>query len=250
MLRKRGRGLNIRDDNADDALMTLPHHQSYAPDGSLISPRRRRRVNRVRRILMLGVSCLSVLVLASTGRIKLGFPWHLLSAPRGYKPEPFPSQASHLHEPRLGHRHFAPRTEERGEHELTSHVTNVKTAPSPQGLKGETKVDRNSVGTTSRDEPSLDHRTSGVQSPFNLTFVGNSTTNVICSNGQLGVLNDNYCDCPDGSDELTTSACSHLLVSRPVFRCEEGANATIIFASRVGDGIVDCPNGKDEQTPP
>jgi Glucosidase II beta subunit-like len=104
--------------------------------------------------------------------------------------------------------------------------------------------------TPLREETSLDHRTAGVRSPFNLTFMRNSSTHVICSNGRLGVLNDNYCDCPDGSDEVTTSACSHLLVSRAVFRCEEGANATIIYASRVGDGIVDCPDGSDERASP
>ena len=127
----------------------------------------------------------------------------------------------------------------------------MKTAPSPQALKDEAAKDHsNSMVTASREEPSLDHRTAAVQSRVNLTFVGNSTTHVICSNGQSGVLNDNYCDCPDGIDEVSTSACSHLLVSRAVFRCEEGANATIIYASRVGDGIVDCPNGSDERASP
>lgn len=245
MLRKRGRGLTIRDDNIDDPFMTLPHHQSYAPDGTLISPRRRRRVKRVRRILMLGVSCLSVLILASTGRIKLGFPWFHLSA-RGSGSKTEISPAHHLHEPLHGHRHVAPRAESRAEHEITSHDAKTKTAPSPVGLEHETEKHRNSKVTASREEPSPAHRTVGVPYPFNLTFVGNSTTRVLCSNGHPGVLNDNYCDCPDGSDEVTTSACSHLLVSRAVFRCEEGANATFIYASRVGDGIVDCPNGSDE----
>jgi Glucosidase II beta subunit-like len=196
---------------------------------------------------MLGVSCLSVLILASTGRIKLGFPWHLLFARGGDKTELSPSR--HLHEPRHEHRHFVPRSEGRVDHELASHDTIMKAAPSPQTLKDETEIakDHNSMVTPLRVETSLDHRTAGVRSPFNLTFVGNSSTHVICSNGQQGVLNDNYCDCPDGSDEVTTSACSHLLVSRAVFRCEEGANATIIYASRVEDGIVDCPNGSDER---
>ena len=60
-----------------------------------------------------------------------------------------------------------------------------------------------------------------------------------------GVLNDNYCDCEDGSDEPGTSACSGLLVGERIFRCRDEAD-TRIFASRVGDGRVDCPNGADE----
>jgi Glucosidase II beta subunit-like len=229
--------------------MTLPHHQSYAPDGSVLPTRRRRRVKRVRRILMMGVSCLSVLVLASTGRIKLGFPWHLLPARGGDKSEP--SSARHLHEPRLGHRDFAPRTGTRSEHELASHDTSTHSAPSPIALKDKLMEDRNSNKVPSRrEEPPPAHRTEEVQSPFNFTFVGNSTTHLMCSNGQSGVLNDNYCDCPDGSDEVTTSACSHLIVSRAVFRCEDGVNSTFIYASRVGDGIVDCPNGSDERKVP
>ena len=62
-----------------------------------------------------------------------------------------------------------------------------------------------------------------------------------------GVLNDNYCDCEDGSDEPGTSACSGLLVGERIFRCRDEAD-TRIFASRVGDGRVDCPNGADERT--
>lgn len=60
-----------------------------------------------------------------------------------------------------------------------------------------------------------------------------------------GLLNDNYCDCEDGSDEPGTSACSSLLVGERVFRCQDEAD-TRVFASRVGDGRVDCPNGADE----
>ena len=60
-----------------------------------------------------------------------------------------------------------------------------------------------------------------------------------------GLLNDNYCDCEDGSDEPGTSACSGLLVGERVFRCQDEAD-TRVFASRVGDGRVDCPNGADE----
>ena len=57
------------------------------------------------------------------------------------------------------------------------------------------------------------------------------------------IENDDYCDCLDGSDEKTTSACSG--ITEIQFDCKERP-AHLIFLSRVNDGIKDCPSGSDE----
>jgi hypothetical protein len=65
-----------------------------------------------------------------------------------------------------------------------------------------------------------------------------------CPDGGEGYLNDDYCDCEDGSDESLTSACSHLTVQSSTFHCLDGTGQ--IYASRVRDGIKDCLDGSDE----
>ncbi|KAI5451340.1 hypothetical protein NCC49_001934 [Naganishia albida] len=64
-------------------------------------------------------------------------------------------------------------------------------------------------------------------------------------------INDDYCDCPDGSDEPGTSACSHL-PGRKFWCANEGHVPSWVFASRVNDGICDpeCCDGSDEYDSP
>jgi len=64
-----------------------------------------------------------------------------------------------------------------------------------------------------------------------------------------GILNDDYCDCPDGSDETLTAACSHLLVGQKVFLCTAPSTGEAIklSTSRIQDGVFDCHDGSDEK---
>lgn len=63
-------------------------------------------------------------------------------------------------------------------------------------------------------------------------------------------LNDNYCDCADGSDEPGTSACSHLSKTPKAhvgFWCRNAGHVPeVISPMIVDDGICDCCDGADE----
>ncbi|KAI1305313.1 Glucosidase 2 subunit beta [Halotydeus destructor] len=57
-------------------------------------------------------------------------------------------------------------------------------------------------------------------------------------------LNDNYCDCADGSDEPKTGACPSFK-----FHCSKAdrdGRVVLVPSSRINDGICDCCDGSDE----
>ena len=59
-------------------------------------------------------------------------------------------------------------------------------------------------------------------------------------------VNDDFCDCADGSDEPGTSACAGI-ESAPRFYClNRGFRPTYLRNSVVNDGICDCCDGSDE----
>eukprot|EP01065_Artemidia_motanka_P021422 TRINITY_DN2559_c0_g1_i1.p2 TRINITY_DN2559_c0_g1~~TRINITY_DN2559_c0_g1_i1.p2 ORF type:complete len:666 (+),score=298.20 TRINITY_DN2559_c0_g1_i1:96-2000(+) len=67
-----------------------------------------------------------------------------------------------------------------------------------------------------------------------------------CGDGGAGKVNDDYCDCADGSDEPGTSACAGVGAGAKFWCANEGHKAESIVTSRVNDGICDCCDGSDE----
>lgn len=81
----------------------------------------------------------------------------------------------------------------------------------------------------------------------NEEIVSQEVVYVTCDDGEVtnAILDDNYCDCKDGSDEPSTSACSFSFPAQKLFNCLDPAS-TKIYLSRVNDNVCDCPNGMDE----
>jgi len=135
------------------------------------------------------------------------------------------------------------------DHQEANKVPNEKSPSAADGAAGQ-QINRG-IGEAQNEKkepvvlPSARQRRQQQQQKISIT-----REKVPCPDGSTGYLNDDYCDCSDGSDESMTSACSHLLVERKTFPCKTDKTAqgtTLrIFSSRVNDGIVDCPDGSDE----
>ncbi|KAH9788981.1 glucosidase 2 subunit beta [Citrus sinensis] len=90
-------------------------------------------------------------------------------------------------------------------------------------------------------------------SPQDENYYKTSSNTIKCKDGSKKFaktqLNDDYCDCPDGTDEpafemwvIGTSACPN-----GKFYCQNaGHSPLMIFSSKVNDGICDCCDGSDE----
>ena len=60
-----------------------------------------------------------------------------------------------------------------------------------------------------------------------------------------GWVDDGFCDCADGSDEVSSAACS-ARAAPDAFFCLDGGLSQRLPTSRVDDGVCDCCDGSDE----
>ncbi|XP_061981908.1 glucosidase 2 subunit beta-like isoform X3 [Populus nigra] len=82
--------------------------------------------------------------------------------------------------------------------------------------------------------------------PQDENYYKTSSNTIKCKDGSAtftkAQLNDDFCDCPDATDEPGTSACPG-----GKFYCRNAGHAPLfLFSSRVNDGICDCCDGSDE----
>jgi len=87
-------------------------------------------------------------------------------------------------------------------------------------------------------------RLRGVQTSFLSMYVPSKP--FMCLDGSMTIpfeyVNDDYCDCRDGSDEPGTSACPN-----GRFFCENKGHTGVVIPSHlVNDGVCDCCDGSDE----
>ena len=77
-----------------------------------------------------------------------------------------------------------------------------------------------------------------------------SSTTYKCDQGQrllqINQVNDDYCDCEDGTDEPGTSACPQ---NPHGFFCSDDRIPRTLPSSMVNDGVCDCCDGSDEILP-
>ena len=64
----------------------------------------------------------------------------------------------------------------------------------------------------------------------------------------ISALNDDFCDCKDGSDEFGSAACSTVSLDGGRFYCDNfPSRPRYLYSSRVHDLICDCCDGSDER---
>jgi protein kinase C substrate 80K-H len=92
----------------------------------------------------------------------------------------------------------------------------------------------------------------GVDPALKHLYASSSSSAFVCDGNAktipLSRVNDEYCDCDDGSDEPGTSACAGRRESRGFYCVNAGATPLTVPASRVDDGVCDCCDGSDETT--
>ena len=90
------------------------------------------------------------------------------------------------------------------------------------------------------------HVPRGVAPSDATAYAGAAAATFACDGGArslpMASVNDDFCDCSDGSDEPGTSACSN----GRFFCLNVGHAGRYIRSSRVGDGLCDCCDGSDE----